>query len=304
MRTGFIVKLVLAMLLLVALMPKSCAQVMLPHRHAIGGGSVLTPPIDVLTNAPYSAYSVARKLWSSYAGAAFRVSHEDGVSEANIGFSGNLVDTAALQAFAAGHSCYITNLYDQSGNARDLDVVPAIVTNRLQVVTNGTLMVDANGHLWAHMKDGLLSYAKRTTTISSNVISGFIVFEANANTATRNIFTQASTVSSALRQAASPTRINLSSGAVLTGPSYSTGVPYLISWFVDSAGDDFIQLNQGATITGDAGSNTTGPITIGYDGAATSADSNFQELFIWGTAVGAGDYSALQSSINGFYQLW
>lgn len=35
MRTGFIVKFVLAMLLLVALMPKSCAQVMLPHRHPL-----------------------------------------------------------------------------------------------------------------------------------------------------------------------------------------------------------------------------------------------------------------------------
>lgn len=58
MRTGFIVKLVLAMLLLVALMPKSCAaslmdwvpigvrlgtaQVMLPHRHALPSPSSTT----------------------------------------------------------------------------------------------------------------------------------------------------------------------------------------------------------------------------------------------------------------------
>jgi hypothetical protein len=74
--------------------------------------------LDQISVPALCAYSCYRKLRNAYGGYAFRVRKSSG-GEQDIGFVGNLVDTAALVTFCAGGDGFVTVLYDQSGNGRN-----------------------------------------------------------------------------------------------------------------------------------------------------------------------------------------
>lgn len=62
-----------------------------------------------------------RKLRSAYSGGAIRVRESDGDTEADIGFSGEGLDVAALLAHCGANSGYVTKFYDQGLNGWDID---------------------------------------------------------------------------------------------------------------------------------------------------------------------------------------
>jgi hypothetical protein len=79
--------------------------------------------LDNLT-APQAAWSIARKLRSAYSGSAIRVVRTNDSASQDIGFtSDGLVDTAAIDSFRGSNGAYLSRIYDQSGNSRDLDVL-------------------------------------------------------------------------------------------------------------------------------------------------------------------------------------
>ena len=94
------------------------------------------PPLDTLTAA--AAYST-RKLRTAYAGSAIRVRRSNDNLEADIGFSGNALDTAALTAHVGANSGFITTWYDQSGNGRN--VTNATTGQQPRIVNAGTIEV-------------------------------------------------------------------------------------------------------------------------------------------------------------------
>jgi hypothetical protein len=68
-----------------------------------------------------AAYSVARKLSSTYTGFAFRAYRYANAATQDIGFdSNNEIDAAALVAFGGVSNCGISIIYDQTGNGNDL----------------------------------------------------------------------------------------------------------------------------------------------------------------------------------------
>jgi hypothetical protein len=88
-----------------------------------------------LSTSAARAYSL-RKLRTAYAGAAIRVRRDNDNAEADIGFSGNDLDTAALATHVGANSGFIAKWYDQSGNGDD--VVQATTGDQPRIRLTGT----------------------------------------------------------------------------------------------------------------------------------------------------------------------
>lgn len=106
----------------------------------------IPPAFDFLLDvtSSYSAYSVARRLNSSYLGSAIRVKRSSDSTELDIGFVDNLLDTASLLKFVGAGNGQVTAIYDQnlSGSVAHLNTSSA----QPYVVTGGTLLtLDASG---------------------------------------------------------------------------------------------------------------------------------------------------------------
>jgi hypothetical protein len=90
----------------------------------------------------FSAYSLKR-LRTDYAGASIRVRRSSDNTEQDIGFNGDVLDTAALSSFVGSASGFIRTIYDQSGNARHMQQSNTAVQPR--IVNAGTTDLLSNG---------------------------------------------------------------------------------------------------------------------------------------------------------------
>jgi hypothetical protein len=69
--------------------------------------------------SPVAAYSM-RRLSNSYSGACLRVLRSSDSTQADIFFSGDWIDSAALYSFVGSGTGYVVRWYDQSGNGNHL----------------------------------------------------------------------------------------------------------------------------------------------------------------------------------------
>lgn len=101
-----------------------------------GGGGGL--PIDSYSSDLLAAYSVPRRLLTSYTGNLIKIRRSSDDTTSDIGYNGsNELDTSAISTFVSSNSAYIHTIYDQSGNGNNL----VSTTNSLQmrIVNSGTL---------------------------------------------------------------------------------------------------------------------------------------------------------------------
>lgn len=75
------------------------------------------PLLDDYTGAS-RAYSI-RKISSTYLGNCIKIRRSSDNVEQDIGFDGDVLDTASMLSFIGGSSAYVTTWYDQSGNGAD-----------------------------------------------------------------------------------------------------------------------------------------------------------------------------------------
>ena len=118
-----------------------------------------TRPCDILGAASpatpcVSAYSTVRTLYSSYTGALYQVTRQLDNTAINVGTLSDGYANAAIQdAFCAGTTCTITEIYDQSANKNNLTLAPpggednGPGPNNYDVAASATLLpVLAGGH--------------------------------------------------------------------------------------------------------------------------------------------------------------
>ena len=84
-----------------------------------------------------AAYSIARKLRTSYAGSAIRVRRSSDNTEQDIGFTANALDESALTTFVGANDGFIVTVYDQSSNTRDITQVDQ--SKQPRIVSSGTI---------------------------------------------------------------------------------------------------------------------------------------------------------------------
>jgi Alpha-L-arabinofuranosidase B, catalytic len=84
-----------------------------------GGASPAGLPLDGISTGIKAAFST-RQLLSSYVGPAMQVTRASDSTTANIGFVGNVLDTATLATFCAGTTGSVTTWFDQGGGGFNL----------------------------------------------------------------------------------------------------------------------------------------------------------------------------------------
>lgn len=97
-----------------------------------------SPPYLLNAIAPVvsrGAFSTSRKLLSTYNGKCIRVRRSSDNAESDIGFKGAMMDSVALTAFSQGYDCFLTTVYDQSGNNRNR--TQAIAVRQPRIVASG-----------------------------------------------------------------------------------------------------------------------------------------------------------------------
>ena len=94
--------------------------------------SILYTPLDQVTTAKLAVG--LRLLKSNYTGFAVRLRRESDNVESDFGFSGNNLDTAAIDSWLGVSAGYCVKLYDQSGNGNDM-IAPSPSAQPLYVAT-------------------------------------------------------------------------------------------------------------------------------------------------------------------------
>jgi hypothetical protein len=252
------------------------------------------------------AYSVARKLRDAYGGSAIRVRRSSDSTEQDIGFSGENLDTAALLTFAGAGDAFIRTIYDQSGNAYDLNQTTA--GNQPQIVASGSVLTGSNGKPVARFDGSNDSIARGSLSIS--LPATYFVVLANKGTTNDDMIVRGNTSTrAALIQKSTGPTFAINSGSELTGPGYT-----LDSWCLVRAhfvtGTDGIGINGDASTTGGAGDN--GIVGFGIGEATTGAQFDISEWIIYPSDVGGdvgtdpatGDDGIVVSNINTFYDLF
>ena len=85
-----------------------------------------------------AAYSVARRLSSTYTGALIRVRRSSDNAEQDIGYTvGNVLDESALTTFVGANNGFVVTIYDQSGNNRNQS--QSTVLKQPRVINSGVL---------------------------------------------------------------------------------------------------------------------------------------------------------------------
>jgi hypothetical protein len=98
--------------------------------------------LDDYPNAE-AAYSL-RLLRTAYTGDCIIVRRSNDNALDTIGFLDNYLDTATMKTFCGANNCFVSRLYDQSGNGRDF--VQATNASQPAIITSGTVLRD-NGEV-------------------------------------------------------------------------------------------------------------------------------------------------------------
>jgi hypothetical protein len=139
-----------------------------------GGGIINTSgaplPLDLVSGAG-AAYSL-RRTRSLYSGSAIRVRRSNDNAEADIGFSGGALDTAALLSHTGANSGFVVTWYDQSGSGRNF--TQATTANQARIVNAGTIDTQ-NGKPTVVFNGSTNSYSLSTGLDLFRNISGWAV---------------------------------------------------------------------------------------------------------------------------------
>ena len=100
--------------------------------------STRRPILDRLSVRAVAIYSL-RRMRADYAGFCIRVRRSSDNTELNIGFVGNVINTAALLAFVGAGDGFVVTKYDQSGNA--FNATQATAANQPRIVSAGVLNI-------------------------------------------------------------------------------------------------------------------------------------------------------------------
>lgn len=100
-------------------------------------GSGFVGPLDDYTANLAGAWSVARRLLTSYTGSLIRIRRSSDDVEQDIGYASNGgLNTTAITAFVGANSAYVTTVYDQLGTN---DFTQATAATQPRIVDSGSL---------------------------------------------------------------------------------------------------------------------------------------------------------------------
>jgi hypothetical protein len=257
--------------------------------------------LDTYTSAA-AAYSL-RKLRSAYTGSAIRVRRSSDNTETNIGFSSSFgLDTTSLSSFCSGTNGFVTTWYDQSGNARNATQTTA--ANQPQIVSSGSILTLNSKPIlrFDGINDGM-----QFSSITTAQFTSFYPQKKSVNADKSAFFTTSSATSlpySPIIFGADGIYIGNTTRTTYNG-TYNNNNYILMSGYINSSNDGFIQINNSAITLGasfvDTGSNTFN--SINQRGSSTYSTCDVPEMIFY-AFDNSSNISAINQNINTYYGIY
>lgn len=259
------------------------------------------------------AYSI-RKLSSTYAGSAIQVRRSGDNATQDIGFVGEDLDTATMEAFVVAgggtQDGFVTTWYDQSGNGYDQS--QATAGNQPQIVSSGTTITQGS--------KPTISFPSSDFFSRSNIISN------TADKTTFNVYYPTTIGFNTIMDLSTPspavgvfwslmteTSLRCNSRTYVTTAGVVNTYSLLEMWQDGITIDDAAQFkmylngNYEARTSGAAGNlvTSTGDFIIGYSpNGTTYFDGNQQEIVIYPSALVDADREGVRDNINAYYSVY
>jgi hypothetical protein len=269
------------------------------------GGISFVGLLDNYPNAA-AAYSL-RKLRAGYGGNAIKVRRSSDNTEADIGFTalGNL-DTTALTSFCSGTDGFVTTWYDQSGNGRNATQTTA--ANQPQIVSSGSVLtLTGIGSARPILRFDGTNDSFNFSTITAAQFTTFYPQKKNASADLSAWFSRTvGTVSpfspiifgNVGTYIGNATKTTYSAG-------YNNNNYILISGYINSSNDGFIQINNSAITLGSTlGPSGTNEFTsINQRGGSGYSKCDVPEMIFY-PSDNSSNLSNINTNINTYYGIY
>ena len=256
------------------------------------------PPYNyVLDDYPGAtvAYSL-RKLRTAYSGNAIKVRRSSDNTEQDIGFVGNLLDTASLLTFCGAGNGFVTRWYDQSTNVND--AATGTIANQAQIVSSGAMITDIyNGKIttvWTGDQYPILT--------SIPIAQNFTMFAVVTRAVTTNsIFPLGSALSFLFSwNGTGAIQSQITTGLVTHASGFTTIGDYIVSVLRDNSNVLKAFRNSTALTTGVSTGTPTTALRFGFSQGA-STTGRMQEMVFWNNQDLESSRSNIETAINSYY---
>lgn len=254
-----------------------------------------SPVLDGLSASAAAAYSL-RKLRSAYAGSAIRVRRSSDNAEADIGFTGNNFDTAALLAHVGVGDGFVTTWYDQSGNS-SRNLGQSTAGSQLRIALSGAVETGPNSrpvvralgaqHMTAASWGSVAQPFTRNYVID-DASTGHVLNSLNSTPNTAEYFSAATTIRMYAGSDGPSNSLTATEAAVLTSIYNGASSQQAKNGTLSSAANPSTNAFAGITI---ASSN----------GSLAFTTALFCELVIFASALSTGDRQALERDQGAYY---
>lgn len=240
------------------------------------------------------AYSF-QKLRKGYLGycCAIVIPSATGVNH-DIAFNNNVVDTAAILAYAAGGDAYLSIFYDQSGTGNNLTQTTFAAMPK--IVDAGVLVT--NGGKPAILFDGINDYLYTVSTITLPQPFTFLRVFMGYNTGTSNLFVSALGI---LLASTSTGNNRISAGNLFSSSGNVATDQINLATFNETSSISLINRTLGPV--GNVGVNTLNSIIeVGknYSSSSNYRNHYLQELILWSSNQ-IINFTSISGNRNAYY---
>jgi hypothetical protein len=253
--------------------------------------------LDSYPNAAV-AYSL-RKLRNAYSGNAIRVRRSSDNAEQDIGFIGNLLDTASLLTFCGVGNGFVTTWYDQSVNNNNASIPTA--SSQAQIVSAGTMITDIyNGKIttvWVNNQYAILT----SIPIAQNFTMFAVVTRANSN---NRLFPLGSGLTFLFSWSSLGTVTSqITTGLATHQVGFTTTGDYIVSVLRDNSNVLKAFRNSTPLLTEVSTGTPTTALRFGFSQSA-SMTGRMQEMIFWNNQDLESSQSNIESAINSYYSVF
>jgi hypothetical protein len=256
-----------------------------------------------------SAYSIARRLSSTYTGSLIRVRRSSDNTEQDIGYDGsNVLDESALTTFVGANNGFVTKIYDQSGNSAFASQSTA--ANQPKIVSSGTIIkVNSKAAMQFDGINDSMTFASNPF-YTKNTYSFFDVAYYNSTNAFYNMLISTADNDIEIRRNGAGNNMNFIMGGNFGAAPISSivinNLQRLFSFYRKSniEAKAFVNNTLDGTIT--PNSNTQANVTLylgSRGGNSFILDGYMQEILIFNTDQSA-NHSNINGNINTFYSIY
>lgn len=265
------------------------------YQFAVAGGNLF------LDNYPGTAFShsLAFKLLSSYSGQALRIRRTSDNAETDIGFSGDLVDTAAIESHCTGTIGRVVKIYDQSGNGNDFVQSTGFAQPKIY---DGGLLTD-NGFP-TMILDGNDDYMALTTPVDDAADWSCFKIVTRRADGVNGVFISGDATYDAFRFNSNSTFVHGAEGYYINGANDSMASQEIMTTVYRASTSCTVRSNGNAISMGSFNSDSVTD-SIGYLGRRSLlfSDGRFQEAH-WYSSNKTSDISGIETFLNDEYSVF